>query len=556
MALRMASPWKHPKTGMYWLRVRVPMELRPLVGKQVVQRTLGTKDVKEAKHRFVRTMADLQREWSRLSIAEASRLTPFQVRGLAGEFYRWYVERHVETATPADDWAGRVEHDRRIIKPSGKRPGGAVSLYLPQVQTFLNERGIVVDEADHFDLAMAAAKTGVLAKETLARHAEGDYSEDPRESRFPKWELVERKIQATQRRLALAEHFDAFAKEHGLEPSSRKKYRSCLQDLCRSIKSDNLNDATPDSLLVWKQELIDRNLDPSGINEGYFAAARSFFRWAVKNKKATTNPMADISIVVPKRQKFRKPYFTDAEARLILSESLRPADSRVSKEFAAARRWVPWILAYSGARVNEITALEVLDITIKVLDTGERKREGAWVMHIRRAKTKEARWVPLHPHLIEQGFIEFVRSRNIGPLFYDPERRRGGTNENPQYQKVGEKLAEWVRCIGVDDEHVSPNHGWRHRFKFVAKRIRMNPEIRDAINGHMPRTEGEEYGGAVDYDMMWPEIIRLPRYDVEAATGPLKPTPAREKASRDRAATQARAKARGRPPKASLTQSS
>ena len=547
MALRMASPWKHPKTGMYWLRVRVPKDLVPLVGKALVQRSLATKDVKEAKQNFVKAMARLQREWSDLKPGVVSRLSPFAIRGLAGEFYRWFVDRHVEAAGPADDWEGKAQYDRRIIKPAGKRPGGAVGLYLPEVKKFLDERGILVDEADHYDLALAASSAGVKAKVTLARNAGGDYSDDPEAAKFPRWDRVERKVQMVSRRLTIADHFEDFAKEHGLEPTSRKKYRTCLQDLSRSLGSNNLNDATREKLLVWKQELIDRNLAPRSIREGHFTAARSFFKWAVANDKARINPMLDIEIRVPKKERTRHPYFTCKEADRILAEALRTADDRASEEFASARRWVPWILAYTGARVNEITALEGRDVSLKKLQTGE----SVWVIHIRRAKTKEPRWVPLHEHLVEQGFQDFVRARGPGPLFYDPERRRGGTNENPQYRKVGEKLAEWVRKIGVDDPGVSPNHGWRHRFKFVAKRKLMNPEIRDGICGHAPRTEGEAYGGAIDYDMMWPEIVKFPRYDFKPATERLASTPARRKASQDRAATRARSKARGRPTKAS-----
>jgi len=74
-------------------------------------------------------------------------------------------------------------------------------------------------------------------------------------------------------------------------------------------------------------------------------------------------------------------------------------------------------------------------------------------------KTGIARIVPLHPHLIDQGFLAFVRSRGKGPLFYSPARQRGGSAENPIYVRMGQKLAEWVRGLGVDDPNVDPNHG-------------------------------------------------------------------------------------------------
>lgn len=43
---------------------------------------------------------------------------------------------------------------------------------------------------------------------------------------------------------------------------------------------------------------------------------------------------------------------TDDEARLILSATLTPPPARLSPERKLARRWVPWICAYTGARVG------------------------------------------------------------------------------------------------------------------------------------------------------------------------------------------------------------
>ena len=43
------------------------------------------------------------------------------------------------------------------------------------------------------------------------------------------------------------------------------------------------------------------------------------------------------------------------------------------------------------------------------------------------------------------------------PLFYDPKRCRGGKESNPPFQEVGERLAEWVRSLRI--EEVAPNDG-------------------------------------------------------------------------------------------------
>jgi hypothetical protein len=91
------------------------------------------------------------------------------------------------------------------------------------------------------------------------------------------------------------------------------------------------------------------------------------------------------------------------------------------------------------------------------------KCDGIWMIRIRgaNAKTRTYREVPLHSHLIEQGLLDYAKSRGTRPLFYDPGRSRGGKDSNPHYKKVSERIAEWVRSLGID-EGVAPNHGWRH----------------------------------------------------------------------------------------------
>ena len=82
------------------------------------------------------------------------------------------------------------------------------------------------------------------------------------------------------------------------------------------------------------------------------------------------------------------------------------------------------------------------------------------------------------------------------PLFYDPGRSRGGKSANPQYQKAAERTASWVRELGVDDENVAPNHGWRHRFSTLARAIDMNTDVQNIIQGHVGEKDSSDYGDA------------------------------------------------------------
>ena len=87
-------------------------------------------------------------------------------------------------------------------------------------------------------------------------------------------------------------------------------------------------------------------------------------------------------------------------------------------------------------------------------------------------KTGEARTVPIHEHLIEQGFLDFVKARGQGAIFY---RRDASEKQadllNPKTTRpviLRMELAAWARKAGITDKGVSPNHSWRHTFKKIA----------------------------------------------------------------------------------------
>jgi integrase len=98
-------------------------------------------------------------------------------------------------------------------------------------------------------------------------------------------------------------------------------------------------------------------------------------------------------------------------------------------------------------------------------------------------KTGKPRTVPIHEHLIEQGFPEFVRSRGKGPLFYDPGRADEPCDplnpKRPRAVTVRQRLAAWVRKLGVADRELSPNHAWRHTFKQIADRAGISERTSD-----------------------------------------------------------------------------
>ncbi|WP_114361003.1 MULTISPECIES: tyrosine-type recombinase/integrase [Rhodopseudomonas] len=212
---------------------------------------------------------------------------------------------------------------------------------------------------------------------------------------------------------------------------------------------------------------------------------------------------------VKKKKKQREKGFTEEEAMAILKGTFALPPSGLSKEYVSARRWVPWICAYTGARVNEITQLAPSDFKVN---------KGIHYIRIdaEAAKSGEYREVPLHDHLIEQGLLIFVDSCKGRPLFYSPDRSRGGRDDGKHFRKAGERLAEWIRSnqIGVTDKRVAPNHGWRHRFSSLARHVDMHIDVQNIIQGHTGDKVASDYGDAW-IDTAYREIMKIPKYVID-----------------------------------------
>jgi integrase len=283
--------------------------------------------------------------------------------------------------------------------------------------------------------------------------------------------------------------------------------------LIKRVGTDDMSRVTEQHLLDWRDALLATKLSPITVRDGYIAAARAFFGWAKKMKKLPYNPAAEVFVEVSEKHETEMRGFNHQEAASILSAALAPPNEAMTEENAAARRWVPWLCAYTGARVNEITQLRRCDVlTVDGIECIRITPEAGTV------KTSRGRTVPLHPHLIKMKFVEWAHRNGKGstPLFYSIERQRNKDRKNPTYTSVGNKLADWVRNkLDIKDPTVAPNHGWRHRFKTEGRRAGMVWLILDAIQGHAPRTEGESYG-EVPPDVMLPEILKYPQDQIVA----------------------------------------
>ncbi len=301
----------------------------------------------------------------------------------------------------------------------------------------------------------------------------------------------------------------------------RKAVRPLLADIGETaqflaLKRQTLNREAQASVLDWLYEDLAASLtdkrSASTVRKNWITASKTVFGWAVEHKHIPRNPFAQVRITVPKKHRLRETQaFLPDEWRVILRAAL--AITKVETPDDAAKRWVPWLCADTGARPGEITQLRGRDVI---------ERDGVHGLRITpeagTVKNKKARVVPIHDHLIEQGFLKFVEHNGDGPMFYraplgKPEYTDPLKAKKPRYAQARQRLADWVRDLGVTDRELLPNHAWRHTVKQIADRVGISERMSDYITGHAHKTAGAGYGAPILNDMA-EALKKFPRYEV------------------------------------------
>ncbi|WP_417264539.1 tyrosine-type recombinase/integrase [Celeribacter sp.] len=261
---------------------------------------------------------------------------------------------------------------------------------------------------------------------------------------------------------------------------------------------------------AWVDHLLhDKGLSPKSVRGKYLAAVSSIYALGVSRGVIEDNPAKDIRVAVPKAQKTRERGYSDTEAAAILKAALGDPASlgRMAEWNKKAIRWVPWLCAYTGARVSEITQLHKRDFedvqgVLSIRITSERE-DG------KSTKTGNYRRVPLHSHLLEAGIVEFVRDASPGPLFFeDPKNKEERLG---RARSAGDKVRKWVKgTVRLTDKRIQPNHAWRHRFKTLCYNAGIETRYADAIQGHEDGSAASSYGD-IEVLALKREIEKIPR---------------------------------------------
>jgi integrase len=525
---RIATKLAPAGRGGFVARKVIPVDVRDeyarLYGPRVEERlNTGTMPILLARAKHREWLSEVEARISNIRAArkgEGRTLPPKEARALAGEWYQWYVAREVNS-WPADVW--NDYHFRMIdeLKAAAITIGAFAGEPLDLLETnaairervrpviadeakseqFLAAKRLALDPASRLMFLDYVARDFFAAISLLARRARGDYGLDKWAERFP--QSSHGIVDAMLTPWALFERWIAAAKP---AISTVDRWRGVFLKLQADFPAANAGALLPEQMQEWANGLIGPDRTARTVMDVWVRSCRAVFGWAIDEKLIMRNPFIGWRVKVPKKIQMRETKaFTTDEINTILSAALKV---KIRSKTDGAKRWCPWLAAYSGARMGELTQLRGVDII---------EQDGIHAMKISpeagTVKTGKARVVPLHEDLIAQGFLEFVRASGKGPLFYTAAAVASDDPTNPKkprYVKAREHIATWVRSLKISDPELSPNHAWRHTFKAIGFRCGMSEKVIDAIVGHAPANVGRGYGEPTLVDKAR-ELTKFPR---------------------------------------------
>lgn len=238
-------------------------------------------------------------------------------------------------------------------------------------------------------------------------------------------------------------------------------------------------------------------LEPMSIktaNNKYIAPLRNAFDFAVSNyDEVDKNPFYKAAFAERSNPRTEWDPFTKEALTAFFNAPLYRGCKSATHWLAAGtdvprdsvRFWLPLLLLYTGARVNEICKLRVKDISaedgINFLSIEwEEDDDGDIAGRVKNATSH--RCVPLHNDLLDFGFLEFVdRAQAAGHerLFHElrPDRH-GKLNSTIGKRFSGTFLAK----LGIKTAKTSLK-SFRHNFVDAARNSRIPDEIIKALKG-------------------------------------------------------------------------
>ena len=475
--------------GVYYFRMGIPVELRPRFdGKREIKFSLGTKDRDTAKRLIPDQTKAAQRqiEQARASTVPAPKPAPARSPAqLARDRQRWEFDQEQEDLASeayidADLEIAELEPVMDALS-AGQVPDAAPQDVARAAQLALaHER------------EMAAIKIEQEANKRIARIA----------PLVPGEAILEPKVKGIYLDTDIVV---GWAAERNPSAKGKAAYLSSVNLLHSIMGRKSVELISKADAMAYKQRLI---ADParSQVNvRDHLGYLRTLLDWAAQNDEIEANPVKDVRMRVTDKGEARKDFDID-DLTALLAGPVHANGERPSGCGGEAAYWLPLLALLMGARREELGQLRVSDVRQAPYVDGDEIRQQVWCIDITDTpddgeglanQVKNAasrRLIPLHPKLIELGFIRYVQglANQQGRVF--PELKPVGVG-----QKLTDKWGQWFgrykRQIGITDR-TKVFHSFRHTWKTYAVDAGIAERVCREFQGHEGKDAADKYGAA------------------------------------------------------------
>ena len=568
----MSGPWPHPKTGILYYRKVTPPELfssrlrlaeMGVTVTREVQRSLGTRDRRPAERRYVEVSREVEAMWDRWrALLEHGPVTLSHREevALAAERAQALLDAHEDNPFEAPP-----EHDvRHVLFGDGGSVPAVLAAMPEKAQRQLHsdlvaylsaseeERGRLVfpllERHPQFkaivgadlaaslegaygtesDAALAAhglnirlgsrnllnlqmARLMAAAWRGLEARRSGDYRAVSELDAAPRWQRSPAHSD-NKRGLSLFKLLDHKAASQSMKPKTVRDIRAYVTKLADFVGHEDARRIAKDDIRRWRDSLTAcGDLSPKTVNGRYLSAVSSVLAHGVREFDLPANVAAGIRDNRAIEPPIGSKGYSEEQAATILKATFAGSAKALSEPHQKAIRWVPWILAYTGLRVVEVTQFQARNLReeggipflLITPEDGSTKSGKAWA-------------VGIHRHLIELGLLDFLRGSGTGPVFYEAYpagtdlKALGGRH---RAQESAGRVSKWITSeLGIEAPLGRPNHAWRHLFTTRSRACGMDKEARDFMLGSRSATDAREGYGDWPPAVLDREINKLPRF--------------------------------------------
>ncbi len=522
-------PYMTLRNHTYYFRQSVPPELRPLIGKREIKKSLGRNypaAVSLCKKLAVeadKAICDARAQFDSIPVDPFSsegirRTRPVPLTEVTPELETQFgnlirnalleTDRNKRIAgMDAEEFAEYGRHiDQSIAALRKQLAMGNVTPVLEDSRILLIGRGYNPNfsEEGWRKIAYTLTQAFLEAYEGIKKRQEGAVVTETSTDTLPSQFIVQNTRKTTPdagSEITWQMLYDVWEKECERRQSTKDAYLAAMK-LFAEFSRKAPPQTTRDDALAFRDFLRDvKSLSPGTIANklGFigtlFNAGRNTARLA---SHLPENPFADITVKRAKRgsgDNKRLP-FSDNDLKIIFSSPIYTQGERPEGGAGEACVWVPAIAYLTGMRLEEIATLTRSQFRTDA--------KGNHYIHVLASKTDGGanRDVPIHPELIKAGLLNYV-SLCTDRLF--PQIQSTDESQSSAFSKWFGRFLDNLQI----KERSKVFHSFRHLFKDICRNARIEEAVIDQICGHEPGTVGGKYGRGRRVDVLATELQRV-----------------------------------------------